>query len=88
MRLLKLDCEGSERAILDDLTRTGELARISACVIEWHAQPGAPDTPQRLRELLHDAGFHVHTRGRHRQPRIDGLMLAVRAATRPGAPPP
>ncbi len=86
--VLKLDCEGSERAILDDLTRTGELARISACVIEWHAQPGAPDSPQRLRELLHGAGFHVHTRGRHRQPRVDGLMLAVRAATRPGVPRP
>jgi FkbM family methyltransferase len=76
--VLKLDCEGAESAIVDDLAASGELAHVDACLLEWHTPDGFADMPERLRERFHAAGFHVHVRGRHRRARPDGMMLAIR----------
>ena len=53
--LCKIDCEGSEYPIIRELDSSGELARFSAFVIEWHG--GGPDE---LVTTLSRRGFAVH----------------------------
>lgn len=55
--MAKLDCEGSEFAILDKWETCGALARIDLFVIEWHQKE-----PAELLERLARAGFGAHTR--------------------------
>jgi FkbM family methyltransferase len=55
--LLKLDIEGTEGAVLEDLQRTRALPRISRLAVEFHHNvPGAGRLPDTL-TLLEDAGF-------------------------------
>jgi FkbM family methyltransferase len=49
---LKIDCEGSEFKILDDLDRHGLLKEIDVAVIEWHGKE-----PNRILSLLTRNGF-------------------------------
>jgi FkbM family methyltransferase len=77
---VKLDCEGSEYAILRQLSDAGELRIADAYLMEWHrgVQPDAG--PDALRALLSEAGFHVLARHRLDRKAATGMMLAVKAA--------
>lgn len=50
--LLKIDCEGAEYEILEDLLNSGELKRVDVIVMEWHNGKYAE-----LQSLLERAGF-------------------------------
>ncbi|HEX8041793.1 MAG TPA: FkbM family methyltransferase [Chryseosolibacter sp.] len=50
--ILKVDCEGSEYPILQDLFRHGLLSRFRMVFIEWHEQG-----PEPLITLLRESGF-------------------------------
>jgi FkbM family methyltransferase len=56
---LKLDVEGAEYAVVDDLARTGALAQVRQAVIEWHEVATEPRGPERLMEVLRGAGMEV-----------------------------
>lgn len=57
--LLKIDCEGAEYEILEDLFNSGELKRVDSIVMEWH------DGKYKILEnLLEKAGYeYVLTKG-------------------------
>lgn len=59
--LLKLDVEGSEQAILDDLAESGKLKRIRRIILEYHhhVQPDE-DELGRFLLLLEKSGFGYH----------------------------
>lgn len=76
-RLLgKIDCEGSEYAILRELAQSGSLARFSAFVIEWHGRG-----PDELVDLLGRHGFAVHVSPLSPDHHTLGLIYATRAAS-------
>lgn len=64
--LVKLDCEGAEYAILERLLETGQLAEISALVIEAHCFPGLE--PGMAVNTLLKAGFLVRRVPRMTEP--------------------
>lgn len=53
--LLKVDCEGAEYEIFEDLLHSDTLAKFNAVVVEWHHLGHEP-----LRKALHAAGFTTH----------------------------
>ena len=59
---VKLDCEGAEYAVLKRLHETGQLAMISAMVIEAHCHPGLE--PDDAVKTLLAAGFLVRRKRR------------------------
>jgi hypothetical protein len=72
---MKIDCEGSEYEILDELIASRQLARVGAFLIEWHFRPGKP-LPGELADRLADHGFVVHLPG-PLPPQADaGMMYA------------
>jgi FkbM family methyltransferase len=71
--MAKIDCEGSEYAILEDLASTGWLRRLEMLIIEWHDRG-----PESLAQILIGAGFCVRIQGNPRKPL--GLILAWRKA--------
>jgi FkbM family methyltransferase len=56
---LKLDVEGSEYAIVQDLIATGAIRLILEAVIEYHEIPSQPDGVTHLTTSLQAAGFEV-----------------------------
>lgn len=50
--LLKMDCEGAEYEILDDLINSGVIKRVDVIIMEWHV-----GKYRQLEELLKRAGF-------------------------------
>lgn len=68
----KIDCEGSEYEILDDLSENGQLSQIKVIMMEWHKKGPAP-----LVKHLQDAGFIIFSR----LPRSTnvGTLYAIRA---------
>ena len=67
----KIDCEGSEYAILSSLYASGQLDRLKAVMIEWHEKG-----PDRLVEWLRQSGFAIFSR----RPisKTIGMIYAVR----------
>jgi FkbM family methyltransferase len=62
--LLKMDVEGTEAALLQDLASTGQLSRVRNVAAEFHHNlPGAGRLSQAL-QLLEDAGFRYTLRAR------------------------
>jgi FkbM family methyltransferase len=62
--LLKMDVEGAEAALLEDLARSGQLGRIRNIAAEFHHNlHGAGRLSQSL-QLLEDAGFRYTLRAR------------------------
>jgi len=55
--MVKLDCEGSEYAILSDLENSGWLERVDLIVMETHLRP-----PEELIRQLYRADFSLHVR--------------------------
>lgn len=70
--LLKLDCEGAEYEIMDDLAANGTLQRISFIIIEWHYKGKEP-----LVKLLREAGFRIIAPNRKEHMPI-GLIYAIK----------
>ncbi len=70
--VLKMDCEGSEYGIFENLAAAGMLGRFQAVMLEWHREG-----PRPLRDALHEHGFEVFTFGDH--PSQVGMLYAVRA---------
>jgi hypothetical protein len=59
---LKIDCEGSEFAIMQSLERAGLLILIDAIMIEWHKWWSADLSQKDIIRSLLDAGFVVFDR--------------------------
>lgn len=79
--VLKLDTEGAEYAILENLAASGLLGRIDVVLGEWHRVDDARG-PARLAEILLAAGFATVLAG-HRDPAQDaGMFYAFRSAQR------
>ena len=53
--LLKMDCEGGEYEIMDNLFTNAMLSKIDIIILEWHIK-----TPENLVNQLTKAGFVVH----------------------------
>lgn len=71
--VLKIDCEGAEFAIFEELRRGGIIERVSAFMVEWHAM-FADKSQKDLIAPLRDAGFMVFDRS---PPRGNGFFYAV-----------
>lgn len=56
--LLKLDAEGAEKAVMDDLLSDGSLGLVDAVVMEWHYEE-----PKAIAGVLSREGFGVQIRG-------------------------
>lgn len=54
LKILKIDCEGSEYQIIPDLFAAGTLKRINFILMEWHHKG-----PEPLVQVLNDAGFAI-----------------------------
>jgi FkbM family methyltransferase len=54
---LKLDIEGAEYEVIDDLAENGRLPLVAETVVECHVLPDAPDARERLIARLRGAGF-------------------------------
>lgn len=55
--LLKMDIEGGEYAVVEDLSRSGSLARVGALVMEVHHRSTTHGRLPRLLTTLEEAGF-------------------------------
>jgi FkbM family methyltransferase len=75
--VLKIDCEGSEFAILEALERDDLLASIDAFMIEWHKWWSKEKTQQDIIRPLTKAGHLVFDRTNPENP-YAGMLLAVR----------
>jgi FkbM family methyltransferase len=73
--LAKLDCEGSEYPIFEELEASGQLTEFSAFVIEWHGR-GPDEIVQRLQRH----GYAVHLTPLAPDQRTLGLIYATRLA--------
>ena len=76
--IVKLDCEGSEFAILERLDEEGLLPRISAFMMEWHKWWSADLTSQTIVERLTRNGFFVFDKTRATPDQLAGHIYAVR----------
>jgi FkbM family methyltransferase len=70
---MKIDCEGSEFDILEDLDQEGLLGQVDVIVMEWHFQ-----SPQPLIHRLNQNGFVVFLEEEKKD--YVGLIRAVRMA--------
>jgi FkbM family methyltransferase len=80
---MKVDCEGSEYAIFQDLVDSGALSAVDFVVMEWHRLSNRPAAVDSLRELLLANGFHVYFRGRLQPTLQVGMAVAFRAPVSP-----
>jgi FkbM family methyltransferase len=71
----KIDCEGSEYEILDDLEASGWLKNIDVIIMEWHDRQ-----PEGLIGQLQRCGYYVHARSLN-PTHAFGLMLAWRPSS-------
>lgn len=55
--ILKIDCEGSEFAIIESLERTHLLGRVDIILLEWHEK-----SPQVIIDTLQHSGFTIFNR--------------------------
>ncbi len=68
--ILKLDCEGEEYSIFEDLSESGIISRFSLILLEWHYKGG-----ERLIELLKENGFSFVSCEKELSPAL-GLIYA------------
>lgn len=74
--MLKLDAEGAEYEILDDLALTGLLKSVAWIHLEWHEREGR--NPETLRRLLRAEGYQFFER------RHESAPVGYISAYRPG----
>jgi FkbM family methyltransferase len=60
--LLKLDVEGSEREVIEELLDAGALARVGAIIVEFHHDPHRPALLADFIQTLGDAGYSCEIR--------------------------
>lgn len=77
---LKMDCEGSEYAILRSIRAAGALSDISGIVMEWHkTHSPSHQSADSIREILLPAGFDVCALGARAYGRDFGMLYAFRS---------
>jgi FkbM family methyltransferase len=74
--VLKLDCEGSEYEIIDQLNSSNLLNRIDLIMIEWHFHSIA-----KMIECLNVAGFAVVNRNIPNDGGLRGLLYAIKSCS-------
>ena len=62
--LLKMDVEGAEAALLEDLARAGQLSRVRNIAAEFHHNLRGAGRLSHTLQLLEDAGFRYTLRAR------------------------
>jgi FkbM family methyltransferase len=77
--LMKMDCEGSEYAILGELMGAGLLARFDLLLLEWHRLTPGGEEVDGLFASLREHGFHIHLPGRRDAAQSAGLALCSNA---------
>jgi FkbM family methyltransferase len=75
--MLKLDCEGSEFPIIENLYSTGLLKEIDILLLEWHKWWDRSKSQRALIEPLLENGFLVLDRTRDDNPHA-GVIMACR----------
>jgi FkbM family methyltransferase len=77
---MKMDCEGSEYAILEELGRSEALRLIDFVVMEWHRLSEDAREVEGLRDLFVAQGYHVYVRGRIQEKPSVGMFIAFKAS--------
>lgn len=75
--MLKLDCEGSEFPIIENLHSTGLLKEIDVLLLEWHKWWDRSKSQRALIEPLLESGFLILDRTRDDNPHA-GVIMACR----------
>ena len=75
--VMKVDCEGSEFAIFDDLERAGLFKSIDVMMIEWHKWWDPAKTQANLMRPMVESGLFVFDRTNPDNP-MAGSLYAVR----------
>ncbi len=76
--LLKLDVEGAEFEVLEDLSSSGKLGFIRQMIVEYHLHmPGMPERLSGFLGLLEAAGFGYQLGGEIERPFSDGAFQAL-----------
>jgi len=78
--VVKMDCEGSEFAILDDLASSGLLPQINIIMIEWHKWWSPDKTDETLIDHLLQSGFSVFNTTQLHDP-FAGMIYAAKTAS-------
>ena len=78
---LKVDVEGAEYDVIDDLIETDAIRWIREAAIEYHELDAQPGRLTRMTKALEAAGFHIHV-----TPSAAGTRVGlIRACRRPAA---
>ena len=77
---LKIDVEGAEYSVIDDLIETDAIRWVREAAIEYHELDAQPGRLARMTNALEAAGFHVHV-----TPAAAGTRVGlIRARRNPG----
>lgn len=74
---LKIDVEGAEYDVIDDLIETDAIRWVREAAIEYHELDAQPGRLTRMTKALEAAGFHIHVTPAHDGTRV-GLIRARR----------
>ena len=75
---IKLDCEGSEYQIIENLSRSGALSKIEGMLFEWHAIESTPACLDGVVKTLKSYDFCVYMQRSSDRSAETGLCLAAR----------
>jgi FkbM family methyltransferase len=79
--VIKIDCEGSEYAILRNLQEDDVLRFINGFMMEWHTILDSQFNANYIRNFLADAGFSVYIRGRFQCNSTIGMAYAFKCSS-------
>ncbi|MGI9315953.1 MAG: FkbM family methyltransferase [bacterium] len=75
---IKMDCEGCEYKVLEDLAESGTLDEINGILLEWHAVDPAIGSINWIRDVLTANGFCVYLQKGENKNAEMGICLATR----------
>ena len=75
---IKMDCEGCEYAVIEDLRESGVIEQVSGLLFEWHKIESDIDKTGWLSDALTACGFCVYMPGAGDKSAELGLCLATR----------